>query len=218
MISTQQLQTLFPKASPELQSAMAAQIGPLFDEFGISAKPIRAEFFLAQVGHESGGGVVHEENLNYSAARLCQVWPKHFPNIAAANTCAGNPEKLANTCYANRMGNGPPESGDGWRFRGRGLIQITGRDTYTHVGQIAGLDLVNHPELASDPQNALRVACAFWKWKDLNSLSDTGNFTEVTKRINGGLIGLAERQAWLGKVRHVLAAGTAAASPGVQTA
>jgi putative chitinase len=205
MISQAQLRELYPRATPELISEMSVQVGQLLDEFGISAKPLRTQFFLAQVGHESGGGTVKEENMNYRAARICEVWPQRFPTLGSATPFAHQPEKLANRCYSNRMGNGPPESGDGWRYRGRGLIQVTGRDGYDNVGRRAGLDLIAHPEPVFDPKHALRVACAFWKWKDLNTVSDTGDFVKVTRRINGGTVGLADRRAWLDKVRRVLA-------------
>ena len=214
MITQSQLSELYPRSTPQLLSEMAGQIDALFDEFRISANPLRTQYFLAQVGHESGGGTVKEENMNYRAARICEVWPGRFPTIADATPFAGNPEKLANRCYSNRMGNGPPESGDGWRYRGRGLIQVTGRDGYDNVGRRAGLDLLAKPDLTFDSKHALRVACAFWKWKDLNALSDTGDFVKVTRRINGGTVGIADRRAWLDKVRRALApaAGTAGQS------
>jgi putative chitinase len=112
---------------------------------------------------------------------------------------------LANKVYANRMGNGSPESGDGYRYRGRGYIQITGKDGYRNTGLRAGLDLVSHPEKAIETAVALRIACAFWKWKELNPLCDLRKFEEVTKRINGALIGYQDRLEWLQKVRRTLA-------------
>ena len=216
MISEPLLKELYPRAPAPLISEMGKQIGPLLDEFEISATPLRTQYFLAQLGHESGGGTVRDENMNYSAARMTQVWPRRFPTIESARPFAGQPEKLANQVYSNRMGNGPPASGDGWRFRGRGLIQITGRDGYTNVGRRAGLDLVANPDLAFDPKHALRVACAFWKWKELNSVCDTGDFVKVTRRINGGTIGMADRNAWLDKVRRILAPKAGARLPDAQ--
>ena len=138
------------------------------------------------------------------ACRYCSTTARRFPTLASAEPFANNPEKLANKVYANRMGNGPPESGDGYRYRGRGYIQITGKDGYRQTGLRAGLDLVANPEKAIETANALRVACAFWKWKDLNPLCDQRKFEEVTRRINGGLIGLDDRLEWLKKVRSAL--------------
>lgn len=211
MVTRAQLKELYPRATDTLLDAMANQIGGLFQQFGITT-PLRIQFFLAQIGHESGGGTVREENMNYRAARIREVWPTRFASEAAAKPFAHQPEKLANKVYADRMGNGPPESGDGFRFRGRGLIQITGRDGYKNVGREAGLELVGSPQLAFEPKHALLIACAFWKWKGVNTVCDTGNFVNVTKRINGGTVGLADRRAWLDKVRRVLAPSAGAAS------
>jgi len=213
MITLDQLKLLYPRASGAVLTAFAAQAPELFAEFGIDRLRIRQEFFLAQVGHESGGLTITEENMNYSAERLTVVWPSRFPSVAAAAPFARNPEKLANKVYSNRMGNGPPESGDGFRFRGRGCIQITGRDGYRQVGARAGIDLVAQPERAAAVADQLRVACAFWKWKDLNPLCDSGDFVAVTKRINGGTIGMQDRLAWLDKVRRVLATPLIPAQP-----
>ncbi len=212
MVTRAQLKELYPRATDPLLDAMAGQIGGLFQQFGISKTPQRTQYFLAQMGHESGGGTVREENMNYRAARICEVWPSRFKSIAAATPFANNPAKLANSVYADRMGNGPPASGDGFQYRGRGLIQITGRDGYRNVGRIANLDLIGNPSLAFDPQHALLIACAFWQWKDLNTVCDGGNFVSVTRRINGGTVGLADRRAWLDKVQRVLAPSAGAAS------
>jgi len=203
MLSRSQLQELYPRAEkPHLHRFVAAQ-EELFTKFGIGANPQRLQFFLAQIGHESGGLTITVENLNYSAARICQVWPSRFRTIEAARPFAHNPEALANLVYCDRMGNGPRKSGDGWAYRGRGYIQITGRDGYRSVGKIAGLSLEDKPDQAATPENALAVACAFWEWKRLNALCDTGDFVAVTRRINGGITGINDRLAWLDKVRRV---------------
>lgn len=212
MLSKSKIRALFPRAPEDRLAAFARQNGDLFQRFGIDANPTRLGFFLAQVGHESGGLTVKAENMNYSAKRLTQVWPSRFPSLAAARPFARNPEKLGNNVYANRMGNGPPETGDGYSYRGRGYIQITGRDGYEKVGAIAGLKLVDEPDLAVDAKHALLVACAFWKWKKLNPLCDGGDFVKVTRRINGGTIGLADRRAWLDKVRRTLHSPTSEAA------
>lgn len=205
MVTENQLRKLFPNAKDATIAAFASKSQALFKEFGFSAKAIRIEYFLAQIAHETGALTRSVENLNYTANRIREIWPSRFPTVDSAEPYANNPEKLANKVYSNRMGNGPPESGDGYRYRGRGYIQITGKDGYRQTGKHAGLDLLVKPERAIEPATALRVACAFWKWKDLNPLCDNRQFEEVTRRINGGLIGLDDRLAWLKKVRKVLA-------------
>ncbi len=209
MVTLKQLQTLYPRATPAVTGAFAKDAPELFGRFGIADTPNRLQFFLAQIGHESGGLTIVEEKLNYSAERMTRVWPSRFPTVGAAQSFAHDPEKLANFVYAGRMGNGPPAGGDGFRFRGRGYIQITGRDGYENVGARAGIDLVAKPERAAAPADALLVACAFWRWKNLNALCDTGDFAKVTRRINGKLVGIEDRRAWLDKVRRALAAAPA---------
>jgi putative chitinase len=206
MLTSDQIQTLYPRASDAHVAAFVTDAGRLFRDFGIGAQENRLHFFLAQIGHESGGLTITDENLSYRAERICQVWPSRFPSVTHAKACERNPEILANMVYCDRMGNGPFASGDGYRFRGRGYIQITGRDGYRNVGHIAGLDLEAQPDLAGAPEHALRVACAFWRWKKLNELCDTGDFIAVTHRINGGTNGLDDRRAWLDKVRRTLGA------------
>ena len=203
MLTEDVLRQLYPAAKDATIAAFAAQCAALFAEFGISERQNRLHFFLAQIGHESGGLRVTEENLNYSAARLRQVWPSRFPDLASTQGFAGNPQALANKVYGGRLGN--TASTDGWSYRGRGFIQITGKDGYRQVGTAAGLDLVSSPDLATAAASALRVACAFWQWKTLNALCDSGSFIAVTKRINGGTIGLQDRFAWLEKVQSLVA-------------
>ena len=205
MISKAQLGALFPRASAAQTDAFAALHGALFASFGIDKNNFRRDFFLAQIGHESGGLSIERENLNYTAPRLMAVWQKRFPTLAAAQPYAGNPQKLANFVYSGRNGNGPEASGDGFLFRGRGFMQLTGREGYQEAGSRAGLDLVGNPDLAFAPPHALNVALAFWKWKGANAVCDSGDFKAATKIVNGGTIGMAEREAWLGKVRRVLA-------------
>ena len=205
-ITLQQLKTLYPRASEPVLKAFVKNAPAVFPKFELDAKPERLEFMLAQIGHESGGLTIFEEGLSYSAKRMTQVWPRRFPTIESAAPFANNPQKLANKVYAGRMGNGDAASGDGFRFRGRGFIQITGRDGYRNVGRHAGLDLENNPDLAGDVENHLAVACGFWTWKDLNPLCDARDFKAVTKKINGGTVGLEDRMAWLAKVRRVLSA------------
>lgn len=204
MISLEDLKELFPKGREPILEALAKQSKKVFAEFDMDDRPNRLHFFLAQVAHESGGLSVIEENLRYSAKRMTEIWPSRFPTLASAEPFAGNPEALANKVYASRMGNGSPESGDGWKYRGRGYIQITGRDGYRAIGNAIGVNLENDPDRASDPDDALRVACGFWKWKNINAACDEGDFLKVTRLVNGGTTGQADREAWLAKVRKVL--------------
>ena len=202
MLSVEILKRLYPSANQANVEIFAAQCGSLFESFGISATRNRLHFFLAQLGHESGGLKVREENMNYSAERLRVVWPSRFPTIASTNGFAHNPEALANKVYGGRMGNDRP--GDGWKYRGRGYIQITGKDGYRNVGDGAGLDLVADPGLAIDPRHCLKIACAFWKWKKINPICDRGDFVAVTKRINGGTVGMQDRFEWLERVQSIV--------------
>lgn len=167
-------------------------------EYGIT-NPQRQAEFLAQCAHESAGFRVFVEGLNYSAERLAKVWPKRYaaangkPNDLALRL-ARRPQAIANNVYANRMGNGDEASGDGWRFRGRGAIQISGRDNYSLLAKETGMDCVNDPDLLLTPQGAILSACWFWlKYR----ISDASNFIEQTRRINGGTNGLADRQVRL---------------------
>jgi putative chitinase len=201
MLSSEVLRRLYPEADPATIETFAHKADELWNEFELSANRNRVHFFLAQLGHESGGRA-REENLNYSAKRMMAVWPGRFPNLASTSGLANNPQALANSVYGGRMGNVRPD--DGWRYRGRGYIQITGRDGYAQVGSLAKLDLVGDPDLALAPQTCLRVACAFWAWKKLNPKCDAGDFVTVTRLINGGTLGLQDRFAWLEKVQAIV--------------
>lgn len=198
------LTELFPAALPGHIESIACNGEALFLRHAVAGHPLRMEHLLAQIGHESAGLSVLEENLHYSVGRLCAVWPTRFADRKAAEPFAGDPERLANAVYGGRMGNGDAASGDGWRFRGRGYIQITGRQAYRASGRYAGLDLEARPELAAVPEHALAVACGYWQWRGLNAFCDRDDIVALTRRINGGLHGLADRRAWLAKVRRVL--------------
>lgn len=157
----------------------------------------RAACFLATCAIESGNFTKLVENMNYSAKRLAEVWPKRFkgedgkPNNLALKI-ANNPEAIANVVYANRMGNGPGETGDGWRFRGRGYIHLTGKDNYKRYGEYLGLDLVNNPELAEKDDIAAEIAAEFWSRSDLNEAADVLDLIAIRRKVNGGLIGFNE--------------------------
>ena len=164
--------------------------------------PKRIAAFLAQVAHESGGFTALIENLNYSADALRRTWPKRF-DVKTAQLYARKPEKIANRVYSNRMGNGDEASGDGWRYRGRGLIQTTGKENYTKLAQYIGKDLATTVIYCETLDGAVESACFYWKTNDLNDLADQGDFVSITKRINGGTIGLTDR---LEKYKKVLGA------------
>lgn len=162
----------------------------------------RACAFLAQVGHESAQLNRIEENLNYSAQALRKVFPKYFRTPQEASSYAHHPERIANRVYANRMGNGGEESDDGWKFRGRGLIQITGRDNYVSMSALMGKDLTVWPDALLMPLDACRSAALWWKANGLNALADKlsgaeerKTFEAITKRVNGGLNGFDDRWA-----------------------
>lgn len=162
--------------------------------FKIETKPQIAAF-LAQTAHESAGYTRLTENLNYSAEVLMKVWPKRFPTKIIADAFARKPELIANQVYSNRMGNGPVQSGDGWRYRGRGLKQLTGKDNYGRCAEGLGVDLLKEPGMLLTPKYAALSAGWFWSVNDCGPLADAGEFERLTKRINGGLIGLADRKA-----------------------
>ncbi len=176
-------------------------------QYGITTAP-RLAAFLAQVGHESAGFTATVENLNYSAEALQRTWPSRFtPELAAQ--LARKPQLIADRVYGGRMGNKAP--GDGWRFRGRGLLQVTGRANYEGVRDLLrqripdAPDLLQFPEALAEPKWAALSAAAFWHDHDLNALADAGEFRAMTRRINGGLNGMEDRQARYARARKALA-------------
>ena len=199
-ITVQQLLNILPNAGqvagvfvPVLNTAMGRyQI--------IGTKRIAA--FVAQVGHESGHLTRLVENLNYSADALRRNWPSRF-NVELASAVARKPEQIANIAYGNRMGNAAP--GNGWKYRGRGLIQITGKNNYRACGEALGLDLIAQPELLERPQYACMSAAWFWAINGLSTLADAGKFDGITQRLNGGQNGAADRQALYARALKVLA-------------
>jgi len=172
-----------------------AQIPGVMESFGVNT-PLRLAHFLAQCGHESGGFRLTQENLNYSAKGLMGIFKKYFPTQALADAYARKPEKIANRVYGGRMGNGLEATGEGFKFRGRGYIQLTGKQNYTAFDAAVPDDILANPDLVST-KHALASAAWFWKKNGLNLIADTGSSTEVvtkiTKRVNGGTIGLADR-------------------------
>ena len=172
-----------------------------FQKYDIST-PARQACFIGQCAHESGNFRILEENLHYSASALMRVWPSRFPSLDVAEQYANNPEKIANKVYGGRMGN--VEDGDGWKYHGRGLIQLTGKDNYANCGSGLGVDLLGNPDWLLDPKYAALSAGWFWNKKGLNALADAQDLDTMTKRINGGLIGLDDRKAKIAKALSIL--------------
>lgn len=200
-ITASQIQQIFPKY--KYPDDLADALSELFDKYEINTVN-RAAGFLAQCGHESAGFTVLKENLNYSAEGLNKVFKKYFPTLASAQPYARNPEKIANKVYANRMGNGPESSGEGYKFRGRGAIQLTGKNNYTSYAKSVGMTI---DEVIADLETldgAIESACWFWKNNGLNAICDKNDIVAMTKKINGGTIGLEERTKHYEHAKHVL--------------
>ena len=190
MITLEQLNKIIPtNREPQAWLDVLVDILPKYD----INTPKRLAGFLAQTAHESGDFRLLEENLNYSAAQLQKTWPKRFDATTAAQF-ARRPEAIANRVYSNRMGNGTPESGDGWRFRGRGIKQLTGRDNYTAFGKSVNMTAEKAAEYLPTKKGAVESAAWFWKTNNLNRFADTGDIVGMTKVINGGTIGLEDRK------------------------
>ena len=206
MITSEQFHHLFPRnPDPELWANAMAEVFPTYD----INTPKRIAAFLAQCGHESGGWVIFEENLNYSAQGLNGIFKKYFPTIESAQPYARQPERIANKIYANRMGNGSEESGDGFKYRGRGPIQLTGKSNYTAFAKEMFDDwqnVVDNPDwVTEDKDFALMSAIWFWNKNKLNTLADVEDIKLMTKKINGGYIGLDDRIAHYNEAIHLLA-------------
>jgi putative chitinase len=187
-----------------ISSQWVDPLNETFQRFNIDT-PIRQACFIGQCGHECANFSILQEGLYYSAAGLMKIWPKRFPTLEIANQYAKNPQKIANCVYANRMGNRDEASGDGYRFRGRGCIQTTGSANYYHAGKALGVDFIMNPDLVSTPQYAALTAGFFWDTQKLNQFADTRNYVGMTKRINGGTIGLDDR---INRINKALAALT----------
>lgn len=192
ILSKEQFADLAPKAknSDELYAAMS-ELCPKYDV----NTPERLAGFIAQCGHESAGFTVMSENLNYSADGLNKIFPKYFVKAGRdAAAYARNPEKIANVVYASRMGNGDTASGDGWKHRGRGYIQLTGKDNYTKFAAAVGKSVDEAVKYLDTVKGALESALWFWKANKLNDTADKNDITAMTKKINGGTIGLEDRK------------------------
>ena len=177
----------------------------LLDEYEINT-PLRVAHFVAQCAHESGNFVFIKENLNYRAASLQKTFAKYFPTAELAAQYEKRPEKIANRVYANRMGNGDEASGDGWLYCGRGLIQLTGKDNYTFFAGSLGITTQEASEYLQTFEGAAQSACWYWEQNNLNKFADANDVKGLTRAINGGYIGLEDRQSHTEHALHVLGA------------
>lgn len=185
----------WPRASHDLVEGIVASSATALAKYEINT-PLRLAHFLAQCSVECAAGTAMSENLNYTASRLVQVWPSRFPTIDKAQPFAHDPRLLADNVYGGRMGN-VAGTDDGWNYRGRGLIDITGKAEYAKIGTEMGLGPLAVAAFAADPAHALEVACAYWKITGLDAYADKDMIVTESKVINGGLTGLADREAWL---------------------
>jgi putative chitinase len=192
LITAAQLSACFTGVDPALLAAQIDALNAVADDAQLFT-PDRWAMFLGQVGVESCQFTHFEENLNYGAAALVTTWPHHF-DAALAAQYARQPQRIANRAYAGRMGNGDEQSGDGWRYRGRGAIQLTGFNNYLAASQFLGIDLRGNPDLAAADAR-FAVSAWYWRTHGLNAFADAHDCAGATKAVNGGLLGLSQRQA-----------------------
>ena len=190
LVTTQMLCTI---TTPEMADKWVVALNETCERFAIDT-PFRIAGFLSNTAHESGGFKYVKENLNYSAASLMRVWPSRFPTVEIAQRYAMQPEKIANRAYADRMGNGDEASGDGAKFLGRGLIQLTGKNNYVAYSLACDNEALQKPEIVEQPKYAAESAGWFWDVNRLNALADAQDIGGMCKRINGGYNGLDDRQ------------------------
>ncbi len=202
IFSSGRIVQLCPSADRDIAAIAAATIEQLAPRYGVHT-PLRRAHFIAQVAHESAGFTRLKESLNYSALRIAAVWPKL---ASRAHALEHRPEALANAAYAGRFGNGDEASGDGWRFRGRGLIMLTFRANYRERGESIGVNLVGDPDKAADPGLAAEIALDYWKSKKCNDAADRDDVEKVTRLINGGTNGLEDRRTLTAKAKGIFVA------------
>lgn len=192
-----------PKLKPEIIQLYFQYLFDAMEKYQINTM-LRVCHFLAQLSHESGAFSIIEENLNYSATRLMQVFPKYFPTQDLALKYERQPKAIANKVYANRMGNSTEASGDGYKYRGKGFVQLTGRTNMQQIGKALGIDLETNPDLILEPKYLALSAGEFWNSRDLNKFADEDNIKEITRRINGGFNGLEDRIVQYNKIKKIL--------------
>ncbi|WP_170107588.1 glycoside hydrolase family 19 protein [Photobacterium lipolyticum] len=203
-LTKSQLKRFLTHASEDTVNRFCEPLNDMMERFGITTK-LRVAHFLAQVAHESAEFSAVSENLNYSANALRTVFGNYFLTEQQAQDCARKPEVIANIVYSNRMGNGDQESGDGWRYRGRGLIQLTGNNNYQSFKKCVDVDVVTDPDLvAKDPSLAVASACWFWQTNNINRYADRDDLNKVTRLINGGTNGLHQRGVLLERAKAIL--------------
>jgi putative chitinase len=200
-LTLEHLQACLPEAKKANLEKYVEGFNETFEHFEINT-PERMAMFIAQTAHESGNFNAVEENLNYQAKALLAFWPKKFAGVA--DEYARKPEKIANRAYCDRMGNGNEASGEGYKYRGRGIIQLTGKDNYRACGKALGIDLVSEPDQVAKNPVAVLSAGWFWNTRKLNQWADKEDVVTVTKKINGGTIGLADRTAHFHHILEVL--------------
>ena len=203
-VTLELLQHMCPKTKTTVLEGYVEPLNTVAEYYEMTANPARLAGFLAQTAHESGGFTAIKENLNYSAKGLMGIFKKYFPTEELAKQYERKPEKIANRVYGNRMGNGPEESGDGYKFCGRGLIQLTGKQNYTKLAEDLGISIDETIAYLETPSGAVSSAGWFWDNNNLNQYCDKGDFVTLTKRINGGTIGLADRQHHFDEAMHYL--------------
>lgn len=207
IVSSDNINKIVTKIMPNKNNGIhkySTAMSQAFKEFEINSVN-RIAGFLAQTGHESGQFSRIEENLNYSADRLKVVFPKYFPTDGLAHAYEYNKKAIANRVYGNRMGNGPESSGDGWKYRGRGLIQLTGKDNYTACSRDMAFDIVEDPDLVLVPEIAVLASIWFWNHRKINQACDDDNIERMTKLVQGGRLGLEERKNYYEKFKEILA-------------
>jgi len=199
MLNSDQLQKL------GISPAWVDGLNKTFERFNIST-PRQQAMFIGQCGHECANFRILEENLNYKAESLVRLWKSHFPTIDIANQYAHQPEKIANRAYAGRMGNGPEESGDGWAYCGRGLIQLTGKDNYQSFADSIGVSLQEVGAYLETFEGCVQSACWFWENNNLNALADQKNWIVISHKVNGGSEGQDKRVAFSNHALQVFSA------------
>jgi len=201
ILTLEQLKQMVP-GNPHIADWHEA-LDQLLDDYGIDT-PHRVAHFVAQCAHESGGFKFIRENLNYSASGLNNTFRKYFPTLESARPYERKPEAIANKVYANRMGNGDEASGDGWRYCGRGLIQLTGKDNYTFFAGSLGIPVEEAADYLATFEGAAQSACFFWEQNKLNRFADANDVKGLTRAINGGQIGLEDRIKHTNHALHVM--------------
>lgn len=213
MLTIDQLRAIAPGATPAIIAGIVEH-QHLIPKAGVDTL-LRLQHFIAQAAHESAGFTTLVENLNYGAKGLRTVFSRQFPSDDVALRYQRQPEKIANRAYANRNGNGSEESGDGWRFRGRGLFQLTGRENYRGAGDTIGRPIEDQPDLVAEFPCALETALAFWMGAGCNEPADRDDIEALTRRINGGLNGLDDRKEKLRRAKEIIREPIVLAVPSV---